>query len=183
MRVNQLKNHFLVAMPTLSSDAFSQSVIYIYQHNEKYSQGIMINKTLSLSLNALLSKIRMEKPLPHLRHVSLYYGGPVNHNKTYIISQPPDSEFPHIHTLSLAACRQQLGPLTQENRDKKAIVALGCSQWDAGQLEYEIKNNFWLVVPYNAHTLFETTNALKWNMAAQSLGVDMCQVSGVCGSA
>ncbi|MDF1653981.1 MAG: YqgE/AlgH family protein [Coxiellaceae bacterium] len=183
MRVTQLKNHFLVAMPTLGSPVFSQSVIYIYQHNKQYSQGIVVNKTLSLSLNGLLSQLRMEKPLPYLHQVSLYYGGPVNHNKAYIISQQPDNEFPHVHTLSLLACRQQLGALAQESRDNKALIALGCAQWEAGQLEREIKSNYWLVVPYCAHTLFETPNALKWNISARSLGVDMCQVSGVWGSA
>ncbi|MDF1760665.1 MAG: YqgE/AlgH family protein [Coxiellaceae bacterium] len=183
MRVTQLKNHFLVAMPTISCDVFCQSVVYIYQHDKQCSQGIMINKTLHLSLNGLLKKLQLDDTLPPVPHMSLYYGGPVNHNKAYVVSQSDDHEFPGIKTLSLSSCYQPLSQLAQGDGRNKSLVALGCAQWRAGQLEQEIRENYWLVVPYDAHTLFETPHALRWNISSRALGVDMCQVSGVCGSA
>ena len=54
---------------------------------------------------------------------------------------------------------------------EKYLVALGCASWKPGQLEEEIADNAWLVVPANEHILFEVPYSERWLAASQLLGI------------
>ncbi|VEH68480.1 YqgE like protein [Rodentibacter pneumotropicus] len=52
-------------------------------------------------------------------------------------------------------------------------MALGCAGWSAGQLEQEIADNAWLVVPSNDRILFDTPYEDRYLAASQLLGINM----------
>ena len=55
----------------------------------------------------------------------------------------------------------------------KALVALGCAGWGAGQLEQELVDDSWLLVPNRLDVLFGLPLAQRWQAAAGSIGVDL----------
>jgi putative transcriptional regulator len=55
----------------------------------------------------------------------------------------------------------------------QALVALGCAGWGAGQLEQELVDDSWLLVPNRRDVLFQLPMALRWQSAAGSIGVDL----------
>jgi putative transcriptional regulator len=54
----------------------------------------------------------------------------------------------------------------------RARVFLGYAGWAPGQLEQEIAQGSWLVVPVSARLVFEESHARLWEQAVRSLGID-----------
>ena len=53
MKVKDLKNHFLVAMPSITDPIFKKSLILICDDNKDGTMGLMINKPIDIN-NMLL---------------------------------------------------------------------------------------------------------------------------------
>ena len=52
--------------------------------------------------------------------------------------------------------------------------------WENGELEREIvKENAWIVCPYKSELLYEVPYAERWKAAAQTLGVNMDNLTGL----
>ena len=65
----------------------------------------------------------------------------------------------------------------------KSLVALGYAGWEPGQLEYEMLANSWLNVPASPDIVFDTPFDKRWMSAAQTLGIDISQISPDAGHA
>ena len=52
-----LTNHFLIAMPGMEDAFFAKSVVYLVDHNDQGAMGLMINKAVDISMEALFVKI------------------------------------------------------------------------------------------------------------------------------
>ena len=48
-----LTHHFLIAMPAMVDPNFSRTLTYICEHNEQGALGIVINRPLDMTLDAL----------------------------------------------------------------------------------------------------------------------------------
>ena len=76
-----------------------------------------------------------------------------------------------------------LEAIAGDNSPDKFIITLGYSGWTAGQLEQELSQNSWLTIPADPDLLFDTPAHLRWEKAAERLGVDMRQISSEVGHA
>ena len=65
----------------------------------------------------------------------------------------------------------------------RAIVALGCAGWGAGQLEFELGENTWLTAPTDPSLLFELPLERRWQTAAGRIGVDLFMLADYSGHA
>ena len=63
------------------------------------------------------------------------------------------------------------------------LVALGYAGWDAGQLEAEMLANSWLTVPATTEIVFDMPFEQRWMSAANTLGIDISQISTDAGHA
>ena len=54
--ISSLKDHFLVAMPSLHDDNFSGSVVYICEHNVEGAMGLIINQQLDIPAKAVFDR-------------------------------------------------------------------------------------------------------------------------------
>ena len=50
-----LKNHFLIAMPSMADPNFAHSITYICEHNEEGAMGIVVNRPMDLTVGDILS--------------------------------------------------------------------------------------------------------------------------------
>ena len=48
--LTNLTNHFLIAMPGLQDEMFSRSVVYVCEHSERGTLGLVINKPADMLL-------------------------------------------------------------------------------------------------------------------------------------
>ena len=83
----------------------------------------------------------------------------------------------------LTATLDILRAIAQGEWPKKAVLALGCAGWSAGQLESEILANAWLTGPADPALLFGDDFAGKYDHALGLLGARAAHLSSEAGHA
>ena len=116
-RINLKKGYLLVAQPLLIDSYFNRSVILICDHNKNGTIGLQVNKPLKSNLKSITFKTLIVQ--------KAFLGGPVRKNIDYIENLI-------------------LNKKIQENQFK---LFIGYSGWNSGQLEEELNENSWIVIP------------------------------------
>mgnify|MGYP005994409719 FL=1 len=171
---NNLKHHFLVAMPQLNDSYFGHSVCYICDHNEHGSMGLVINKPMGISLGEIFSELHIEDTNQSAR--SILQGGPVSPEQGFVLYQGSYNEVQNTeitNTVRLSTSKEILSNIASGAGPDEVLVCLGYAGWDAGQLETEIAENTWLTVEADEELLFHTPVADIAQKAAQKIGVDI----------
>lgn len=172
-----LQGKFLIAMPHLE-DYFHRTVVFVCEHNDQGSMGIVINQPTDLSIAELYSKLNfMMKTDRTFGDAMVVAGGPVHTERGFIIHKKTKNDFEHsykiIDDLSLTTSADVVDTFGSLQAPEKYLVALGCSSWTAGQLEQEIVDNAWLVVPCDETVLFDTPYEERYLAASQLLGINL----------
>lgn len=172
----QLQDHFLIAMPDMQDETFSQSVIYLCEHNENGSMGLILNQPTDLSIAELCSKMNfMMKTDRTFSDDLVLSGGPVAIERGFILHTNTNEPFKHSYKitehLSLTTSADIIDTLGSHKAPEKYLVALGCASWSVGQLEQEILDNDWLVVPADQRILFDVPYTERWLEANLLLGI------------
>ena len=180
-----LRNHFLVAMPSLKDPIFAHTITYICDHTNEGAMGIVINHPLNLSLGDIFEQLQLPDDTEMGRQAVLS-GGPVHIERGFVLhSSGPqfESTIQISPQVSLTASRDIIAALAENRGPASALVALGYAGWGAGQLEAEIAANSWLTVPADHHIIFDTPIEQRWSAAAAKLGIDLNLISSAAGHA
>ncbi len=142
-----LTHHFLIAMPSLTDDTFSKSVVYMCEHSERGALGLVINKPSSMSMKALFEKVDLPLGREDLSATPVFHGGPVHTERGFVLHEaqplasftgqtqftsPPHSD-PQAHLQSVGPTSRH--PLSQESQDKTANVASQATRAVSDQAE------------------------------------------------
>ncbi|MDO4626132.1 MAG: YqgE/AlgH family protein [Pasteurellaceae bacterium] len=172
----QLQDHFLIAMPDIEDSYFYRSVIYICEHNEKGSMGLVLTQPTDLSIAELMVKFNFMMA-NSLNYPSDYVlaGGPVNLERGFILHTDNGLTYQNSHKVSDHLCLTTSADIIKtfgtDMAPENYLVTLGCARWGEGQLGQEIAENSWLVIPANEHILFEVPCENRWLSANQLLGI------------
>ncbi|MCV2349802.1 MULTISPECIES: YqgE/AlgH family protein [unclassified Roseateles] len=185
-----LTNQFLIAMPGMADEAFAGSVVYMCEHNEKGALGLVINKPISMTLGNLFEKVELSPPKGEVSSGPVYYGGPVQAERGFVLHEPLDATGGHYNAtlvvpggLEMTTSRDVLEALSNGAGPKRVLVTLGYSGWAAGQLEEEIGRNGWLTVDAAPEIIFDTPVEQRYERALGLLGVDPRMLSQEAGHA
>jgi putative transcriptional regulator len=181
-----LKDHFLIAMPSLADPNFFQTVTYICEHNPDGAMGIVINRPLELSLDEIFQQMDIQAQDAHAASQPVYLGGPVQTDRGFVLHRPLGKwhgTLPVTERVGLTASRDVLEAIAHGIGPDRALVALGYAGWGPGQLEQEMAANSWLNGPADHYILFELRAEQRWEAAARLLGIDIHHVSGEAGHA
>ena len=69
-----LTNNFLIAMPAMKDPNFGQTVTYICQHNPEGALGIVINRTIDLTVGDVLDQMNIDRTPSPLSDAPVHYG-------------------------------------------------------------------------------------------------------------
>ena len=173
---NSLKNHFLVAMPSLHDDAFSGSVVYICEHNSDGAMGLIINQALNIPVSAIFDQLQMPYQSEHGAYL-VFDGGPAQGDRGFILHRTCAKKWESTVSIgddiSLTVSKDILSDIAVGTGPKDRLITLGYSSWGAGQLEQELKENSWLTTPANSTIIFDTECATRAEAAALSIGLDL----------
>lgn len=97
-RIN-LTNQFLIAMPNMADPTFSGTVVYLCDHSERGALGLVINRPTDIDLEALFSRIDLKLEIEPLLHVPVYFGGPVQTERGFVLHDPKDG---NVYTSSMS---------------------------------------------------------------------------------
>ncbi len=185
-------NQLLLAMPGMLDDNFAGSVIYLLEHTDKGAMGLVVNRPTELVLATLFEKIELKLEIAPLLDQPVYYGGPVQVERGFVLHQTNSlekysSSLVVTDGLTMTTSKDVLEAVAKGNGPQKFMMTLGYAGWSAGQLEEEIALNGWMNVPLSStemsKIIFDTPYAERYQKAIQNLGFDLSRLSGEAGHA
>ena len=84
-----LTHHFLIAMPSMVDPYFAQTLTYICEHNEQGALGIVVNRPIDMTLQALFEQVAHARADASMRDAPVYFGGPVQIDRGFVLHRPP----------------------------------------------------------------------------------------------
>jgi putative transcriptional regulator len=181
-----LTSHLLIAMPGMPDPNFNSTVTLVCEHNDEGALGIVINRPTDLDLQGLFEQLDLEASDIGIGRHPVLLGGPVARERGFVLHNPGyeyESSIAVSDDLQLTLSRDVIDAMATGTGPAKTLVALGYAGWAAGQLEEEMLTNTWLSVPATPEIIFDVPFADRWNLAAQTIGIDISQISPDAGHA
>lgn len=183
--MESLQGNFLIATPKMPDPRFHQQVVYLCVHNDaEGAMGLIINQPTGHSLAEVMAGAGMELPPQPLPLIHL--GGPVEMESGFFLFSA-DYVCPHYlevtDRIRLSNDVEILRDIARGQAPVDYLFALGYSGWASGQLEAELAEDCWLVLPGDYRVIFNTPNQRKWKQAALLGGIDITIFGDVVGSA
>lgn len=167
---NPVLGSLLVAEPFMQDKYFRHSVICLIDYESKNSSamGIVLNKPTPYTLDNFLENISVP--------VRVYLGGPVSTDRLYFLHSLGDI-IPGGHRVTdglwVGGDFEAMENYINSGYDTDGNIRffIGYSGWSEGQLENEMKNLSWAVVPKTdeSEILTESGDTL-WHSAVKKLG-------------
>ncbi|MEQ8433390.1 MAG: YqgE/AlgH family protein [Oceanicaulis sp.] len=170
-----LGGKLLIASPLIADPRFERAVVFVCSHDDEQAMGLIVNRPMGgLHLPELLDQLEVGGA-DKAADEPVLDGGPVDRDRGFVLHTPDSGCGPGsliiAERIALTATREILDCLVSETPPRRALMALGYSGWDAGQLEDEIAANAWLVADADEDLLFSAGHDDKWARALGLLGV------------
>lgn len=150
----------LVASPKLEDPNFARTVIYIGMHDANGAFGLVLNRQLASGVADHLDGWVESVSPPAV----LFQGGPVETSTVLGLAVPLDEPGTGWSAMAGGAGLIDLSLPAAETAPRLARlrIFLGYSGWGAGQLEHEIGEEGWFVVPLEIDDLFTAEPERLW---------------------
>ena len=172
--------YLLLAAPVLSDPNFERTVVLMGHHTEEGAVGWVVNRLVEGGAKALLPDevARTIHPDTPLR-----IGGPVATPGLIVVHREPIEGIESIGMapgLVVSATPEVLPHVFAAPPDEAPVAGLlvfGYAGWGPGQLEHEMEEGSWLVLPYDPDFAFPSDIAGLWERSLARLGVTPGRVS------
>lgn len=183
--MESLTGQFLVSTPHMPDPRFQEQVIYLCAHSEAGAMGLAVNQVHPhMTLHDVLLGANL--PLTTGPAAPVYLGGPVEPEAGFILfySETPLRFSMKVQpSVFVSRDARLLEDIAKGAGPEHFLFLLGYAGWGPGQLENELLDNGWLVVPGNLEVIFNTPAASRWKRAATSVGIDIVQLGNIVGNA
>ncbi len=170
----------LLAMPQVQDPFFHRSVVFLIEHTDDGSFGLIANRPSDIGVAEILVGMDIEwKGEPSL---PAYFGGPVQPQLGTVLfdfasaqfEDPKQVEDTTTEVHAGLRITQHIGDLTQlaGQPSQRFRLFLGYAGWGEGQLVREIERNDWLIAPVQQELLFADDPDEAWATGVRSVGVD-----------
>ncbi len=176
----------LIATPAIKDPIFASSLVYMCEHNQNGSMGLVVNHETSQVLDDIFRQLNIECDDELIRNQPVYIGGPVQLEQGFVLHGGAGSWQNSVEVsngIHLTSSLDILQAIARGKGPEDYLVILGFSGWASGQLESELQQNSWLTSACNADLLFHEKPEDKWQVAFDSLGFDINSLSPVSGNA
>jgi putative transcriptional regulator len=160
---------FLVARRALDGSHFGQSVVYLVEHNEDGTLGLIVNRPGNISLSEALPDIEDRQAGAH----ALRYGGPVGLPMIMMLLRGESVAEGVAHVAGdvyISSDRRVLDELLAAKKAENELrFYTGYSGWAAGQLDFEILRGSWHVVAADTEEIFSGETESLWDRLIERL--------------
>jgi len=167
------ENIFLIADPFLTDLNFKRSVVFICEHNDDGSFGLIQNEPTDCFLHQLFDGISFE-------NIPVYKGGPVGLNTIHFLHQFPNipNSIKLSNDLYWGGDIETISELINANLIdlQKIKFFIGYSGWSPKQLIEEINEKTWLLSEVNTDIIFKSKPNETWKDALKFLGGEFEQL-------
>ncbi|CAO5677423.1 MAG: hypothetical protein HEEMFOPI_01114 [Holosporales bacterium] len=168
-----LNGCILIAMPLIIESRFEQSIVFVCGHDAHGAIGLMLNKPLpSVYLSELFKQLQITTS-PLLSHIPLYFGGPVEMNRGFVLHSldyMTDNTVVINSGYGVTATVDILKSIAIGKGPREYRISLGYTGWNTGQLESELQDNRWLIQTPTKDLVFGTDPHLQWGKAINEMG-------------
>ncbi len=181
-----LTHHFLIAMPNMADPYFSKSLTYICEHNDQGALGLVVNRPIDMTLQALFERLSLSISDQAMSGAPIYFGGPVQTDRGFVLHEPAgnwQSTLRVGEAIGLTTSKDILEAVGRGEGPKRMLVTLGYAGWSPGQLEQELSQNAWLTVEAKDAILFDIPAEERLSQAMQLLGLDFARLQDEAGHA
>ena len=183
--MESLQGNFLISTSKMPDPRFQRKLIYMCGHTPEGAIGLVVNNPLpDVRLDEILKSA--EIPIPDFELPLVYIGGPVEMESGFILytaDYHAQSELQVSATVCLTSDPEVLRDIACNAGPSRYLFLLGYAGWGPGQLENELTDNGWLILPAEDDIMFDTPDSQKWQAAAQKFGIDITTYGDVVGSA
>jgi putative transcriptional regulator len=153
---------FLVARRGFSDPFFSQAVVWLLQHDETATFGVIINRPLQRRLADVATTVRGS----WLQDLPVFHGGPVDRDMLVMLvrgAATPELSRHVTADVHASIHGQMLNELLVEPRPADTVrFFLGHAGWVPGQLEAEIKRGSWRLLEGDVGLVFAPDTSGLW---------------------
>jgi putative transcriptional regulator len=184
--INTIVNHLLIAMPSLRDPNFEKTVIYLCEHRQEGSIGLIVNRPMQFSLSMVFEQLKIEPIHVEQSQLPLMFGGPVQPERGFVVHKTLGTWRSSLFLqegVTVTTSNDIIRAIAEDKGPKEVLITLGYSGWVENQLEQEILDNLWLVCPYRSEILYEVPFKDRWEYAGSTLGIKMNQLSETIGHA
>jgi len=164
--VNSLAGHLLVAGSSLWDPNFRRTIVLVGHHDEGGAVGVVLNQP---------SGVTVEEAVPVLADLVepgayLFVGGPVQPEAAVVLADLAEPEHAGILAVgSVGFLPEEVDPV-EMGPILRARVYSGYTGWGPGQLEAELEQDSWVVVPAMPDDVFEDDPDRLWNDVVRRMG-------------
>ncbi len=174
--MDALTGKILIAMPGIGDPRFSRAVILLCAHSDAYAMGLVLNNPMDdLVLPELLTQLDIEQDI-RLPDTYVLNGGPVATDRGFVVHSGDyfsDGATMDVgEDLCMTATRDILKAIASGGAPQRAAMALGYAGWGAGQIEYELAENAWIVANPHTDIIYGTEHSRKWERTLELMGIN-----------
>ena len=161
----------LIAEPMLDDPNFDRTVVLMIEHTSEGALGVVLNRPTDLEVDEVLGEWSSLAASPQV----LYMGGPVEQNGVLALARrrTPDADeaagwtsvLGEVGTIDLHLDPDDVAPGVDGVR-----FFAGYSGWGGGQLEAELAEGAWLVVPADPGDVFAPDPDTMWRAVLRRQG-------------
>ena len=184
--ITELENSFLYFCQTDEEENyFKNALIYLCKNDKEGSFGIIINKKVKINLKDFA--LQPDKELEEiLNDDKVFLGGPVTPFSPFVLHSL-EKKYDETHAITseigVSSKPDIIQSILNKNFPEKFLVSFGYTGWSPGQLEKEIQQGSWVIIPANEQIIFSTKSDKKIEEASKLAGFNLNLVSSNYGKA
>jgi putative transcriptional regulator len=165
--MDSLSGQLLIATPALLDPNFARTVVLIAAHGDEGALGLILNRELNMRLSQVWEQVSQS---PCLREETVRHGGPVSGTLMAVHDQRALANLVITDELCVATELSAMEVLAASD-EGRSIFFVGHSGWGPGQLENELGEGSWILLPARPEHVFEEQDSLTfWKDAITEAG-------------
>ena len=147
----------LVATPGMHDVTFDRTVIFLLEHDESSSMGLVLNRP---------SDMLVSDAIPQLGNVArserLFVGGPVEQDTALVLAEPVDPASPGMYFMHGGIGLLDLADEAPTSPLERARAFSGYAGWGPRQLESELRSGAWILARCEPSDLWDQNFQHLW---------------------
>lgn len=147
----------LVATPGMHDVTFDRTVIFLLEHDESSSMGLVLNRP---------SEMLVRDAIPQLDTVTrperLFLGGPVEQDTALVLAEPVDPASPGMYFMHGGIGLVDLADEAPTGKLERARAFSGYAGWGPRQLEAELRSGAWILARCEPSDLWDHDYQHLW---------------------
>jgi putative transcriptional regulator len=165
--MESLQGKLLIASPTLVDPNFARTVVLVAAHSGEGALGLILNHELTMTVPDVWSQVSKSACL---RDELVRHGGPVAGSLMALHDHRSLADMIVTDDVYVATELNTMESLAA-SVEGRVVFYVGHSGWGAGQLESELAEGSWLLLPATSEHVFGDLDPVAlWKLAATAAG-------------